>query len=67
MLTKKDVEHVARLANLKLTNKELLIYTKQLQEVLGYMQNLKKVDPSDVEPTYQTIDETVNILTETIK
>ncbi len=64
MLTKKDVEHVARLANLKLTNKELLTYTKQLQEVLGYMKNLEKVDTSNVKPTYQTIDGTINILRE---
>ena len=54
ILTKKDVKHVAGLANLKLTADEVEKFSGQLSEVLNYIEELKKVDTSDVEPTSQT-------------
>jgi len=54
------VEHVAGLANLELTEEEIDVYTKQLRDILGYVEKLQKVDTTGVEPTYQTIDGTVN-------
>lgn len=53
-ITKRDVTHVARLANLTLTSKEVDKFSKQLSDVLGYIDELKKVDTSNVEPTSQT-------------
>ncbi len=61
MLTKKDVEHVAKLANLTLNAKEVKIFTNQLQEVLTYMEELEKVDTKGVYPTFQVLDGTQNI------
>jgi len=53
-LSKKDVEHIARLAKLNLTPQEILKYQKQLSEVVSYVSELSEIDTSDIEPTSQT-------------
>ena len=53
-LSKKDVEHVARLAKLPLSPQEILKYEKQLSKVVSYISELSEVDTSKVEPTSQT-------------
>ena len=60
-ITKQQVEHVAGLANLQVSDKELELYTKQIQDVLGYVEQLDKVNVDGVEPTYQTLDGMVNV------
>lgn len=52
-LTKQEVEHIATLARLELTEKEKEKFATQLSSILGYVQNLQKVDLSKVEPTAQ--------------
>lgn len=54
VLSKKDVRHVANLANLKLTKKEEEKLRKQLSEIVSYVQELNEVDTSNIEPTSQT-------------
>jgi aspartyl-tRNA(Asn)/glutamyl-tRNA(Gln) amidotransferase subunit C len=53
-LSKKDVEHVANLAKLPLTSKEVKTYLKQLDEVVSYIGELGEVETKGVEPTSQT-------------
>lgn len=53
-LTAKDVLHVATLANLKLTKNEVEKFRKQLSKVIAYVEDLKKVDASKIDPTSQT-------------
>lgn len=53
-LTRKDVEHVARLAKLSLSAKEVDLYLTQLGEVVDYVSELDKVDTRGSEPTSQT-------------
>jgi len=53
-ISKKDVEHVARLAKLKLTDNEIDKFSKQLSEIISYVEELDKVDTSKTEPTNQT-------------
>ena len=48
--SKIDIEHVAKLANLKLTEEEKPLFQKQLTEILGYVENLNQVDTKNVEP-----------------
>jgi aspartyl-tRNA(Asn)/glutamyl-tRNA(Gln) amidotransferase subunit C len=50
-ITKKDVEHVARLARLSLTEDEKERYTAQLESILKYIDTLSKLDTAHVEPT----------------
>ncbi len=52
-LNKKDIEHIAKLARLDLTKDELKKYGDQLSSVLNYVDQLKEVDVTDVEPTAQ--------------
>lgn len=53
-LTKKDVLHVAKLAKLELTEKEIEKFTPQLSSVLDHFSELSEVDTTEVEPTHQT-------------
>lgn len=52
-LTKEEVKHVAKLANLTLTPQELDKFCQQLSEILDYMAILKEVETFKVEPTSQ--------------
>lgn len=49
-----DVSHVAKLANLGLTDTEIKKFTPQLTKIIDYISELSEVDPKDVEPTSQT-------------
>jgi len=46
-----NIDHVAHLARLALTPEEKAKFSSQLGEVLAYIELLKKVDVSGVEPT----------------
>lgn len=50
-----DVKYVAHLARLALTPEEEQKYGAQLGHVLGYIEKLKEVDVSGVEPTAHAI------------
>lgn len=52
-LTKKEVEHIAYLARLGLTEKEKGKFQKQLSSILDYVKQLQEVDTKNVEPTAQ--------------
>ena len=49
-ITKQDVEHMADLARLKLADKETDKFAKEFSEILSYIEKLKEVDISKVEP-----------------
>ena len=63
MITIKDVEHVAKLARLELTEEEKELYTKQLGDVLKYVDQMNEVDTSSIKPMTQVID-FVNVMRE---
>lgn len=46
-----DIDYVARLARVALSEDEKAIFAKQLGDVLGYFEKLKEVDVSGVEPS----------------
>jgi aspartyl-tRNA(Asn)/glutamyl-tRNA(Gln) amidotransferase subunit C len=54
-LSEKDVAYVARLARLRLTEDELHRYAGQFEKILGHMDELKKLDTSNVPPTAHTL------------
>lgn len=51
-LSKDEVKHVAKLANLPLTEGQEKEYSEQLSKILDYIDQLNSVDTSDVESTY---------------
>ena len=50
-LTLEEVEHIASLARLRLTDDEKARYREQLSAILDYMLMLRRVDTSGIEPT----------------
>jgi aspartyl-tRNA(Asn)/glutamyl-tRNA(Gln) amidotransferase subunit C len=55
-LTRADVEHVAFLARLRLTNEELDRFEGQLNHILDQYAKLAELDTSAIAPTAQTIE-----------
>ncbi len=51
MISKEEVKHIAKLARLGLTGKEIEKFQKELSSILDYVEKLKEVDVSRVEPT----------------
>ena len=63
MITIKDVEHVAKLARLELTDTEKEMFTEQLGDVLTHVEKMNEVDTAGVEPMNHPID-FVNVMRE---
>ncbi len=53
---KKEVEHVAVLARIELTEEEKESTSEQLSEILEFFDRLKKVDTEGVPPTSHVLD-----------
>ena len=51
MITKEDVDHVALLGRLQLTEEEKETYTQQLNDILEHFQALQRLDTENVQPT----------------
>jgi len=52
---KVDIEKVARLARLELSEKEKETFGNQLEQILSYMEQLNRLDTKGVEPTSHAI------------
>ncbi len=50
-ITIKDVEHVAALGRLRLTEDEKVMYTEQLNTIINYANKLNSLNTDDVAPT----------------
>lgn len=52
-LTRDDILHLAKLANLQLSEDEIAKYLEQFEQTLEYVENLKELDTSKTQPTSQ--------------
>jgi len=52
MISKQDVQHIAKLARLGLTENEIKKFQKDLFSILDYFKSLKEIDVSKMEPTF---------------
>jgi aspartyl-tRNA(Asn)/glutamyl-tRNA(Gln) amidotransferase subunit C len=50
-LSKEEVEHIAELARLELTEEEKARFREQLSEILDYAARLQSLDTSQIPPT----------------
>lgn len=50
-LTREEVQHIAELAKLDLTDAEIDLYAGQLSAILGYFESLNALNTADIEPT----------------
>ena len=55
MINKEGVKHIAKLARLGLTEKEIEKFQKDLSSIFDYIEKLKEVDVSGIEPTSHSI------------
>ncbi len=55
-VTIKDVEHVAKLARLAFTEEEKKTFTRQLNQILEYMEKLNQLDTTNVEPLLHVVE-----------
>jgi aspartyl-tRNA(Asn)/glutamyl-tRNA(Gln) amidotransferase subunit C len=55
MIERKDVEYVAWLARLELSEEEKERFTRQLGQVLEHAEKIKSLDTEDVEPTSHAV------------
>ncbi|MCX6780777.1 MAG: Asp-tRNA(Asn)/Glu-tRNA(Gln) amidotransferase subunit GatC [Candidatus Magasanikbacteria bacterium] len=60
-LSREEVEHIALLARLELTEAEKERYATELSAILGYVERLQEIDTTNVEPT-SYITETLDAL-----
>jgi aspartyl-tRNA(Asn)/glutamyl-tRNA(Gln) amidotransferase subunit C len=50
-LTLEEVEHIAKLARLELSQDQKILYRDQLSKILDYIAKLRELDTTDVQPT----------------
>lgn len=55
MINREEVLRIAKLAKLKLSEKEVQLFQEQLGEILEYFQKLSEVDTENVEPLKHVI------------
>lgn len=62
-----DVQYVADLARLRLSADEVATFQKQLSDILGYVDQLQKVDVSSVEAITASAPTSNNLRTDELK
>lgn len=55
MIDEKEVKYIADLASLKLSEDEVEKFSKQLSEILDYVEKLDELDTEEIVPTAYTI------------
>jgi aspartyl-tRNA(Asn)/glutamyl-tRNA(Gln) amidotransferase subunit C len=55
-ITISDVEHVAWLAHIELTEEEKEVFAEQFNRILDFFKKIDEVDTSNVPPTYHVLD-----------
>ncbi|NWF51782.1 MAG: Asp-tRNA(Asn)/Glu-tRNA(Gln) amidotransferase subunit GatC [Nitrospirae bacterium] len=50
-ISREEIEHIALLSRLYLSEEEKELYGSQLSRILDYMEKLNELDTKDVEPT----------------
>ena len=55
-IDRKEVQHIANLSRLSLTEEETELYSGQLSSILEYVEKLNEIDTEKVEPTSHIIE-----------
>ena len=64
-ITKQEVEKVAKLARLEITEAEKAAFAKQLSQILTHVETLKQYDTAGIEPTATVLGQ-VNVFREDV-
>jgi aspartyl-tRNA(Asn)/glutamyl-tRNA(Gln) amidotransferase subunit C len=65
-ISNEQVKHVANLARLEISEDEVERFTKQLDAIITFAEQLNELDTANVEPTYHVLD-MKNVFREDIK
>jgi aspartyl-tRNA(Asn)/glutamyl-tRNA(Gln) amidotransferase subunit C len=65
--TREDVERLARLARLALSDDEKALFARQLGEILGYAEQVRQVDTSGIPPTSHAFAYTASLRDDQIR
>lgn len=55
-ISEEEVKHVANLARLAITEEEAQMFTKQLDAIISFAEQLNELDTENVEPTSHVLD-----------
>jgi aspartyl-tRNA(Asn)/glutamyl-tRNA(Gln) amidotransferase subunit C len=55
-ITKEQVEHVANLARLSVSKEDVELFTKQLDDIISFAEQLNELDTDNIEPTTHVLD-----------
>lgn len=56
MIDQKTIQHIAKLARLKVTAEEATVYGDQLTKVLSHFQKISEIDTTGIEPLVTPTD-----------
>ena len=57
-ISKEEVEHVAKLARLEISEAEGEAFSRQLSSILTYVEQLKAIETTGIEPTMTALEQT---------
>jgi len=55
-ISKEEVEHIAWLAHIELSEEEKELFTEQFNRILDYFKKIDEVDTEKIPPTYHVLD-----------
>ena len=58
MINSNDVRKIANLAKLEIPQQDLEGFTEKMNQILGFIDNLSKLDTQNIEPTAHTLQVT---------
>ena len=64
-VSEEEVKHIAELARIELTAEEVNKFTKEISDILGYIEQLKEVNTEGVEPISQVTGK-INVFREDV-
>jgi aspartyl-tRNA(Asn)/glutamyl-tRNA(Gln) amidotransferase subunit C len=56
IISKKEVEHIAELCRIKLSEDEKELFTKQFNDILSFFKQLDEVETDDINPTFHVLN-----------
>lgn len=56
IISKQEVEHIAELCRIKLTEEEKELFTKQFNDILNFFKQLDEIDTENILPTFHVLN-----------
>lgn len=66
MISKQQVQHIAKLARISLPENQVLRFQKDLSSILDYFEKLKEVNTEKVKPVFQSQKQILNSRRQTL-